>query len=273
MIAVTTSGGLIANPGGDREEASPVTISIVSHGQLGLIAPLLAQIDRHSRAWVDRVILTINVPEPDLLAGSSWGFALERVVNPVPLGFGANHNQAFARCRSPWFLVLNPDVRLEGDVIGALIAGAAPRAGILAPRVYEPEARAPLPHRRLITPFEILGRRRAAHVAPARPDWIAGLFMLFRNQAFRAIGGFDARRYFMYGEDFDICARLRLAGWAIQVDESSRVLHQAQLASHRDLRHLRWHVGSLLKLWASPAFWRYRRLLRQEAAEVAHPAA
>lgn len=256
----TTSG---STSGGAREG---VTVSIVSHGQLSLIGPLLAQIDRFSRQHVARVVLTINVPEPDLLAGAQWGFPLERLDNPAPLGFGANHNQAFARCRSPWFLVLNPDVRFDRDVIGDLLAVAGPRAGVLAPRVVEPGARAPLPHRRLLTPLEILERRRRGHAAPERPDWIAGLFMLFRKQAFHELGGFDARRYFMYGEDFDICARLRLAGWEIQVDDAIQVEHLAQRASHRNWRHLNWHVSSLLKLWASPTFWHYRRLLRQEAA-------
>lgn len=266
MISVSTSDDMTRHPAENGKDARPVTISIVSHGQLTLIKPLLGQIDRYCRTLVDRVVLTINVPEPDVLAGSNWGFPLERVVNPVPLGFGANHNQAFVRCRSPWFLVLNPDVRLEDDAIGTLIAAARPRAGVLAPRVHEPGSDAPLPHRRLITPAEILGRRRRGHVPPTQPDWIAGLFMLFRNEVFRTLGGFDARRYFMYGEDFDICVRLRLAGWGIQVDESCRVLHQAQHASHRDARHLRWHITSLLKLWGSASFWRYRRLLRAEAA-------
>lgn len=90
--------------------------------------------------------------------------------------------------------------------------------------------------------------------------------MLFRSQAFRAIGGFDARRYFMYAEDFDICARLRLAGWEIQADEDVRVLHDAQHGSYRNWRYLRWHVCSLLKLWGSPSFWRYRQLLRNKTA-------
>lgn len=261
MIGMSAAGD---GCGRERSTGS-VTISIISHAQLSLIAPLLEQIDRYCCAVVDRVILTINVPEFDLLARSNWGFSLERIVNPAPLGFGANHNQAFARCRSPWFLVLNPDVRFEGDVIGAMTARALPHAGLLAPRVWEPGMDAPLPHRRLLTPFEILARRRAGYVAPDRPYWVAGLFMLFRSPAYQQIGGFDAQRYFMYGEDFDICARLRLSGWEIQVDEASRIIHEAQRASHRNWQHLRWHVGSLLKLWASPAFWRYRRLLRQEA--------
>lgn len=273
LSPVSSAGSLPGFPDAHEAGCAQATISIVSHGQLSLIEPLLVQIGRYSRAHIARVVLTVNVPESDALADREWGFVLERVINPAPLGFGANHNQAFARCRTPWFLVLNPDVRLEGDVIGALLAAAVPRAGVLAPRVVEPGAEGPLPHRRLLTPLEILARRHPGHVAPDRADWIAGLFMLFRKQVFRELGGFDSRRYFMYGEDFDICARLRLAGWEIQVDESHQVQHLAQRASHRDLRHLRWHVTSLLKIWSSPTFWRYRRLLRQEAAVAARPEA
>ena len=69
-----------------------VTVSIVSHGQLALILPLLEQLDRYSARLIDRVVLTTNIPEDDSLVRSSWHFALERVRNEAPLGFGANHN-------------------------------------------------------------------------------------------------------------------------------------------------------------------------------------
>ena len=47
----------------------PITVSIVSHGQLALVLPLLEQLDRFSRASTAKVVLTLNIPEPDLLAG------------------------------------------------------------------------------------------------------------------------------------------------------------------------------------------------------------
>lgn len=50
----------------------PITISIVSHGQLALVLPLLEQLDRHSREVIDKVLLTLNIPEPDVLAGRNW---------------------------------------------------------------------------------------------------------------------------------------------------------------------------------------------------------
>ena len=83
--------------------------------------------------------------------------------------------------------------------------------------------------------------------------------MLFRSEAYAAIKGFD-ERFFMYGEDFDICARIQLAGWQLQVGEDLVARHDAQRASHAKAKHLYWHVTSLLKVWLSATFWRYRQL-------------
>ena len=237
----------------------PITVSIVSHGQLGLIRPLLEQLDRFSDAIVEKVVLTINIPEADVLGDATFRFPIERIENKVPQGFGANHNQAFRHCGTPWFLVLNPDIRFDRDVLAPLIAQAAPDSGLLTPRILEPGKAEPEQHRAIITPLEILTRRRPGYVRPTVPAWIPGLFMLFRTETYAAIGGFD-ERFFMYGEDFDICARTRLAGWRLQVAEDLTALHDARRASHRSTRHLYWHVTSLLKLWVSPTFWRYRAL-------------
>jgi GT2 family glycosyltransferase len=237
----------------------PITISIVSHGQLALVLPLLEQLDRYSRAVIDKVLLTLNIPEADLLAGRTWGFEVERIENASPKGFGANHNQAFERCGTEWFLVLNPDIRFDSDVLSPLLAQAAPDAGLLTPRILEPGKTEPEPHRALLTPLEIVGRKKSGYVRPAVPAWIPGLFMLFRSEAYRQVGGFD-EKFFMYGEDFDICARTRLAGWKLQVGENLLARHDAQRESHRSRKYLYWHVTSLLKVWLSASFWRYLRL-------------
>ncbi|MCU4121257.1 glycosyltransferase family 2 protein [Variovorax sp. N23] len=235
----------------------PVTVSIVSHGQMDLILPLLEQLDRFSSAMVDKIVLTINIPEADVLGDATFRFPIERIDNSAPKGFGANHNQAFQHCQTPWFLVLNPDIRFDRDVLAPLIAEAAPDSGLLTPRILEPGKSEPEQHRAIITPLEILTRRRPGYVRPAVPAWIPGLFMLFRAEAYAAIGGFD-ERFFMYGEDFDICARTQLAGWRLQSVENLTVVHEARRASHRSLRHFYWHATSLLKVWSSRPFWRLR---------------
>lgn len=241
--------------------AKVVTVSIVSHGQLELVRPLLEQLDRFSARTVRKVLLTINIPEPDLLAGVQWRFPVERIENASAKGFGANHNQAFARCDSEWFLVLNPDMRFDDDVLLPLVAQAETDAGLLTPRILEPGKTQPEQHRAVITPLEIVRRKRPGYPIPVVPQWIPGLFMLFRSGAFREVQGFD-ERFFMYGEDFDICARTQLAGWKLQVGEDLLARHDAQRASRTSGMHLYWHVASLLKLWGSPAFWEFRKSLR-----------
>lgn len=242
-----------------------LTISIVSHGQLQLIRPLLEQLDQHSSQLIANVVLTHNIPEADLLAGRQWRFPLTRIQNQIPKGFGANNNQAFKQCQTPWFLILNPDIRLSSDVLTPMLIRAKARSGLLTPRILEPGKTEAEQHRAIITPLEIITRRRASYVKPAAPDWIPGLFMLFRSAVYSQIKGFD-ERFFMYGEDFDICARTQLAGWQIQVMEDLLALHDAQRASHKSRQHLYWHITSLLKVWLSGTFWRYWRSLRKKAS-------
>jgi GT2 family glycosyltransferase len=238
------------------EQPRPITVSIVSHGQQALLLPLLEQLETHCAELIDKVVLTVNISEQEFVAGRVWNFPLERVTNARPRGFGENHNVAFTRCHTPWFLVLNPDMRLAVDVLTPMLTQASADSGVLAPRVREPGKPHLEPHRGILTPKEILLRRRPDYIAPQFPAWIPGMFMLFRAPAYASVNGFD-QRYFMYGEDFDICARLRLAGWRLTVFEELVAIHDARRASHRSLRHLCWHVGSLFQVWSSKAFWKY----------------
>ena len=233
-----------------------VTVSIVSHGQGELVHTLLHQLDAFSQASIAKVIVTQNLPEVLSHDALSLGFPLEIIANPVPLGFGCNHNQAFAHCGTDWFLVLNPDIELSSDAIGALLAGAGRSAGIVAPSVQEPDCAGPTPERHCITPWEVLVGQRLRPAPPASPVWFPGMFMLFRAVAFKQAQGFD-ERFHMYCEDFDVCARLRLRGWLLERNRNVVVQHQAQRDSHARLRYLVWHLQSLMRLWTSAVFWRY----------------
>ena len=248
-----------------ESQDAPVTVSIVLHNQWHLAKPLLEQLERHCAHVIDKVVLTLNVPEPDVVS-DGWRFPVHKIGNDAPQGFGANHNAAFTHCRTPWFLVLNPDIRLHDDALSKLLCGARRDAGLIAPRIHEPDKTAPEPYRRLLTPLELMRRRFPGYAPPSGPDWVAGMFMLLRREAFQAVGGFDPR-FHMYCEDFDLCARLRLAGWQLQVAGDVDVLHHAQRASQASLRPMVWHLSSLAKVWTSGAFWRYRRLLSGRAAD------
>ncbi len=61
---------------------------------------------------------------------------------------------------------------------------------------------------------------------PARSvvGYPSGAALMVRTDAWRALGGFDAR-YFMYGEDQDLGMRLRLAGWEVGIEPAARIAH------------------------------------------------
>jgi N-acetylglucosaminyl-diphospho-decaprenol L-rhamnosyltransferase len=242
-----------------------LTLSIVSHGHGPLVHRLLGDLNSLPSLQGARVLLTLNIPEDLGSLGDYGHLHIEVLVNEKPRGFGENHNQAFARCRTGLFVVLNPDLRILQDPFPALAGALAADAGIalVAPLVANSTGQVEDSVRNNLTPWSLVARRvglepaRGKDLAASRGFyWLAGMFMLFRAEAYRAIGGFDTR-FFLYCEDYDICVRLRLSGRTIMLVPGVQVVHDAQRDSHRSFRHLRWHLSSLFKVWTSPAFWRW----------------
>ena len=99
----------------------PVTLSIVSHRQNRLVNQLLEDVQR---VCAPRVALVVTENARDAVPiGSVQGARPdELILNQVRRGFGANHNAAFRHCRTPYFCVCNPDVRLTADPFPALLA-------------------------------------------------------------------------------------------------------------------------------------------------------
>jgi N-acetylglucosaminyl-diphospho-decaprenol L-rhamnosyltransferase len=247
-------------------QAGTVTLSLVSHRQALLCAHLLADLAALTTSPIAKLIFTVNIPEP-LPALDKLPFPVEIVRNPRPLGFAANHNQAFARTTSEYFAVLNPDLRLARDPFPVLIEHLAdPKVGLVAPLVLEPDGQVADFARRLVSPWEVI-RRRIEAADPGyvfgRPDWLAGMFLVLRSQTFADLGGFDTR-YTLYCEDVDLCARIRLRGLRLEVVREASVTHLAQRASRRSLRPMFLHASSLLKFWFSPVYRNYQHLLRKE---------
>lgn len=246
--------------------ADEITVSVVSHGQERLLAALLedlSAITASKSCPVRSAVITHNIGMRELGCPQNIVERCHVIVNSRPKGFGANHNAAFVHCDTEWFAVLNPDIRVDAEVFGRLIEHARPEDGVLAPSLIEPASGALAPRRGLLTPWEILRRRLPRWQPPTNAVWFPGAFLVIRSSVFRQIGGFD-ERYHLYAEDFDLCARLRLAGWMLHDVPEVRVEHNAQRSSHVQWRYLRWHMTSLLRLWSGATFWRYRALLREE---------
>jgi len=251
--------------------APAITISIVSHAQMHLVLPLLHDLNAlqasHQHMAL-QVVLTLNTPEPLPCAPDDFAFALQVLHNAEPRGFGANHNRAFAQAQGPFFCVLNPDIRIAQNPFPALMQACADNTvGVAAPTITNPQGQLEDSARKFPTPLRIahrvLTRRRTRdYAAPHHPDWVGGMFMLLPTAIYQQLGGFD-ERYFLYYEDVDLCARARLAGLNVVQLPLPGVVHDAQRASHRDAKYLRWHLGSMLRFFSSGVFLRlqWQRLI------------
>lgn len=247
---------------------SRYTISVISHGHGGLLRTLLRDILALPSASLADVVVTLNLPGEQFDADEFQGLRLSVVRNASPQGFGRNHNNAFKHCATEWFFVINPDLRISQDAFADTLRAALhyPGAALLAPAVINPAGAVEDSVRENLTISSLWARHKAKRAAEPTPTpaasssdipfrWFAGMFLCLRASAYRAVGGFD-ERFFLYCEDYDLSARLYLAGYGLAHVPEVAVVHDARRDSHRSFRHLRWHLASLMRVWLSGAFWR-----------------
>jgi GT2 family glycosyltransferase len=174
------------------------------------------------------------------IAQAAGAHALHHPENP---GFGAGQNRAIRETRTEYVLLLNPDAVPDPAGIAAGLAALDADAtvgavqGVIVNRgTGEPERS----QGREVGPVHLVGRaigakallrsrsvralaRRVGAVADhadrvpetARSvESLAATCVIVRRAAFDAVGGFD-ESYFLYGEDLDLCRRLRGAGWTL----------------------------------------------------------
>lgn len=250
-------------------------ISLVSHGHGLLVLNALRCLAQSVPSdYPVKVWLTLNLWEPELeiaLDAYTWPFDLQKIQNVIPSGFGVNHNQAFDHAQAiggvSWFVILNPDIFFPAYAHAfwhSLQQGWPADVGLLCPSQVDTRGYPQDFARRLMTPSGLairLFRRLLGYAASGvaesviTADWVNGACMVWRSEVFGALRGFD-ERYFMYCEDTDICLRLQLAGWRMQAADL-RVVHDARRNTGRSMRHLAWHLRSMLRLWCSKAYWAY----------------
>lgn len=235
-----------------------LVVSVVSHGQGALLRDLLDDLSLLDFSGFSSIsiVITINVPEDESFL-DGVGPEIFVIRNVRPKGFGANHNQAYSMVRSDFFLVLNPDIRLECFSLSDLLSVEDARWGAVAPLVVSPKGKVEDSARRYPTFLRMILRvifrvksldygDDGSIRSPLKVDWVGGMFIFFRSEAFAKVCGFDDR-YFMYLEDADICKRINGVGFRIILNSRQKVIHDARRSSFKDLRHFKWHCRSMVR--------------------------
>ena len=168
------------------------------------------------------------------------------------LGFAAANNLALRRlalegkAAPRHILFLNPDTRVVGDALGALVRflDGTPQAGVAGARLVYGDGRFQhsafafpgltqifldfFPLHRLLD-SRLNGRYpRSLYEAgvPFAVDHPLGAAFLVRREVWAQVGGFD-ERFFMYCEEIDLCRRIKGAGWGIYCVPRAEIVHLA----------------------------------------------
>ena len=208
------------------------------------------------------------------------------VRDPSNPGFGAGHNGGVGRTTAPAVLLLNPDARLVPGAVAQGLTVLGERTGVAAVQGVVLDADSGDPERSAgvaLGPAHLWGRalrlrsllgwgpvRRLAGRVPSLSDHVdrvpdtvseveslAATALLVRRSAFDEVSGFD-ERYFLYGEDVDLCRRLRGAGWTLVALPVPWATHRAG-SSHRSewRREVQWWRGTMIYAarWYDPRAW------------------
>jgi GT2 family glycosyltransferase len=245
-----------------------VSLIIVHYRTRTPLARLLESLRAANPAPLREIVLVNNSGEAldDLLRDLRWPV---RVLDPKKnLGYAGGVNAGIRAAAEEDLLVLNPDILVEPGSIEALERAARerPRAGILAPRLLNPDGTLQLSARRFYNwrtlllrraPLFGLDRRSRAvrehlmldwdHRETRPVDWVLGAALYARRGAVRDVGLMD-ERYFLYFEDVDWCQRMWRHGYEVVYCADATMRHEyARSSAQLRPRSVRAHAAGLLR--------------------------
>ena len=156
-----------------------------------------------------------------------------------------------------YVLLLNPDTVVPSEGLGKMLAfmEANPDVGVAGPKLVREDGSLdkacrrsfPTPQvsfyrfsglARLFPKSRRFGRYNLDYLdvdSRADVDSVVGAFMLIRSEALQQAGLLD-EAFFMYGEDLDLCFRIKQHGWRVVYNPEVTVLHLKGAASRRSSR-------------------------------------
>lgn len=240
----------VRTAGGDG--VSAVDIVVVSYNTRDLTLACLRSIETETRA-AHRVIVVDNASRDGSADAVAQAFPEALLLRSARnLGFAGAVNLASERLAAPWLLLLNSDAEVRDRAIDRLLAyaRAQPSAGIYGGRVLQRDGQK--------KGVSCLGRPTVwSHIchavgltflfpgspwfdpeaialgqgdSPRGVDIVAGCLFLISAADWRRLGGFDPR-FFMYGEEADLCLRAAKLGLRPVVAPFATVLHLGEASA------------------------------------------
>ncbi len=247
----------------DDAKFPDVSVIIVTYNTADLIGECLASVERDKGAT--REIFVVDN------ASTDGGVALVRddhsrvhlTANSDNRGFAAANNQVLPLCRGRYIFYLNPDTKLVGsDVLRKCVRFMEnnPQVGLAGVKLVNPDGSLQ-ESVSLRYPGEKFSRGEVKDMK-GKIACVMGAGMIARPGLIRKLGGFD-ESFTLYGEDQDLCLRVRREGYEIGFIEDAVVMHYGGQSERRTLPAEVWRK----KTFAEYHFYR-KHYSRQTVARI-----
>lgn len=214
---------------------------VVAHDSAEVLPECLAALERERVASI-----VVDNASHDASVQIALGSGARVLRNSCNEGYGRAANRGVREAQAEHVLILNPDLILQPGAAGALLAAARawPEAGLLAPRIVEPDGRFFYQPRSLLAPY--LANPRGIRALPegdACAPFLSGACLLIGKKFFLDLGGFDPNIFLFY-EDDDLCRRVADTGRALIHVHGAVALHGRGRSSAPEpgrVFRARWH--------------------------------
>lgn len=175
------------------------------------------------------------------------------IANITNKGFSKANNQAIKLAKGQYILILNPDTELMPDTLVKMlkfIESKPDNVAVVTCKVELPNGQIDKDCRRSFpTPLTALAHFAGlskifkgtklfdtyymGHIpteVEAEIDACVGAFILIRHSALKTVGSFD-EDYFFYGEDLDLCYRMRQRGYKVVYTPITKIIHHKGVSS------------------------------------------
>jgi len=217
---------------------------------------------------LDVVVVDNASRDGSALAAKAEQPRMRLIENATNRGLSAAWNQGAAETDAPWILFLNPDAEIwDGDLASFVKVGEGrPGVAVLGPVVRNADGTIYESGRVFPSVGQAVGHAFLGPFAPANRytrsykqtgwdrrterevDWVSGACMLVRRSAFEEVGRFD-EAFWLYGEELDLCTRLREAGWRVLFTPELEILHEGGVSTGRSRRTHVMHSSSIYRYY------------------------
>lgn len=240
-----------------------ISIAIVAYNDEADVRNAVASIERHTPEQIKKQIYLVdNSDTPNQLKELEEEYAdVSYLPTGKNLGFGGGHNQVLPLLDSKFHAIVNPDIILESDALGALMDFMQDESvGMCVPKLMNEQGELLAVYRRELTVFDMFIRmflkkgfkKRQAYHTMQDMDYTKvfdvpfaqGSFLVIRTELYKKLGGFD-ERYFLYMEDADLCKRVNEVSRLCYCPDAA-VIHKWEKGSHKSKKLFKLHIKSMI---------------------------